>query len=572
LEEIKPLENPALAMSKKASVWWTNKQNQPKPQKRGGEKEAPEAVTTFYPDWENATMHPTEDNKIKIIVPLWRNIRAKYYYPTLRRAVFTLNADSSVANAQIIEIITRTDEMLTKYETQLFLNPDATNLKDFSGYVLEYDTQYIRTKFSGYIDGTLAKTDASIQIEGGGSGSAWDCGENNGNPSNPTNGNPSNPYTGSNLFGTGWTIWVGWITPPPPTGGNINPPPSGSASGSNTGGSNTGSGAQAQPGNTPCVLCSGGSGGGSGGSQTPKQLADVEADGGNNNGGGGGGIIRVIRGGDGGTATYWRPNNDVGDSRRSNPNPCGNSDEPDTSEETFDLNNVPDLNPNVLPPNMEDPDGVYRAYVTRLNEQKTILTQYLTNNTNGNLERKLKEIKTAITELDKLGKSTTQFRLERLTGNEQSGYTEYNPATGRVVIAMPNEFIINNGYKGSMLGIESHEFKHAYQFIRGRISFNRTTGSAGILYDLMDEVEAYERQYIIDSGIRYGQIDFYGNDVNANNYEITPSIVSNIGNAMTPPAYQNLPTSQITIFTKPQGRNLQLAQQNGTATDVFVRP
>ncbi len=303
LEEIKPLENPALALSKKASSWWQNQQNQPKPQRRGGKKQPPASVATFYPDWENATMHSTTDNKTKIIAPLWRTIRVKYYYPTLRRAVFTLNADSSVANAQIIEIITGKEEILTKYETQLFLNPDATNLKDFSGYVFEYDVQYNRTKFTGYLDGTLARQDAEIEVVSGGGNSTWDCGDN-GNPSNPANGNPTNPSTGSP--GGSWIIWIGWNPPPPPPPtGNWTPPPPMTPLNPILPVQNL----TPSPFTPPTIPGTGGGGEQAAQIKQPGKLADAEeGGGGGGSGGGGGGGVRVRTGGDGSSAQYWRPN------------------------------------------------------------------------------------------------------------------------------------------------------------------------------------------------------------------------------------------------------------------------
>lgn len=51
---------------------------------------------------------------------------------------------------------------------------------------------------------------------------------------------------------------------------------------------------------------------------------------------------------------------------------------------------------------------------------------------------------------------------------------------------------------GSDLGAFAHEFKHAYQFEKGRLSFLKDensiiTKTPGYLYDLTDEYEAHQR-------------------------------------------------------------------------------
>jgi hypothetical protein len=81
-EEIKPRENPALAFSKKANTWWQNQQNQPKPQRKGGNTIPPNSVTTFYPHWKDATVHKTNDNKTILIAPIYRSAKVRYYFDT----------------------------------------------------------------------------------------------------------------------------------------------------------------------------------------------------------------------------------------------------------------------------------------------------------------------------------------------------------------------------------------------------------------------------------------------------------------------------------------------------------
>jgi hypothetical protein len=106
-----------------------------------------------------------------------------------------------------------------------------------------------------------------------------------------------------------------------------------------------------------------------------------------------------------------------------------------------------------------------------------------------------------------------------------------------------------------------------YQFETGKISFNKTTGGPGVLYDLQDEVEAYERQYIIKIGKQYGTVDL--DRILLPNYQITNEVVIAIGLQAGIP-YHLIPATQITIDTNPEGTALQAAGQN--ATDIFVKP
>ena len=58
-------------------------------------------------------------------------------------------------------------------------------------------------------------------------------------------------------------------------------------------------------------------------------------------------------------------------------------------------------------------------------------------------------------------------------------------------------FVEVTGYQN---GLTAHELKHCYQFEKGKISFNKDNGGAGVLYDITDEVEAYNRQSYIEDG------------------------------------------------------------------------
>lgn len=56
-------------------------------------------------------------------------------------------------------------------------------------------------------------------------------------------------------------------------------------------------------------------------------------------------------------------------------------------------------------------------------------------------------------------------------------------------------------------GLIGHELKHAYQFMKGKISFNKSDGGAGKLYDITDEEEAFKRQVYI-GGVLFWKLDY----------------------------------------------------------------
>ena len=56
-------------------------------------------------------------------------------------------------------------------------------------------------------------------------------------------------------------------------------------------------------------------------------------------------------------------------------------------------------------------------------------------------------------------------------------------------------------------GLIGHKLKHAYQFMEGKISFNKSNGDAGELYDITDEEEAFKRQAYI-GGVLSWKLDY----------------------------------------------------------------
>ncbi len=103
-----------------------------------------------------------------------------------------------------------------------------------------------------------------------------------------------------------------------------------------------------------------------------------------------------------------------------------------------------------------------------------------------------------ITELDALESSGQVFNFITNSSDVNSstgtlGNIMYDDSNGEININL------GGGYNSALF---AHEAKHAYQFLERKISFSKTTGHGGELYDLQDEVEAYRRQDLFGGGGR----------------------------------------------------------------------
>ena len=95
-----------------------------------------------------------------------------------------------------------------------------------------------------------------------------------------------------------------------------------------------------------------------------------------------------------------------------------------------------------------------------------------------------KEYQKALDELSKLEKSTQLYHIfENRASLYFNGETSYDILNNRV----------NISFDGNIDQL-AHELVHAFQFETGFLSFSDNTGTSGVLYDLVDEREAYSRQ------------------------------------------------------------------------------
>lgn len=244
--------------------------------------------------------------------------------------------------------------------------------------------------------------------------------------------------------------------------------------------------------------------------------------------------------------------------------------------------NTPPINPKddwgqdqpldpVWPINISDPNGVYLQYKMALNEQIRT-TQNLINNPPSflraeqiaNLQIKLAALNEAKSDIAILENSPRTFHFLS-SSSANNGEIYYDLVNNRVVIELPAT--IQNS-PALNLGLKAHEVRHAVQFEQGKLSFNKNTGKAGVLYDLQDEVECYKIQYNIDSGVSNGTINLNNNIVNCC-FQVNTATVLAYGANQTPPIYQSLSSNQITINSL---EGLLLLAAGTNASDIFVIP
>ncbi len=128
------------------------------------------------------------------------------------------------------------------------------------------------------------------------------------------------------------------------------------------------------------------------------------------------------------------------------------------------------------------------------------------------LDMYARELSSTLKEYDELELSEQVYAIHSLSvnssGKDKGGYTVYNPMNGKVEAFI--DIFSGENADSKNAGIISHEMKHLYQFERGNLSFNAKTGAAGRLYRLSNELEAYNRQAIIENGKDYfGQAPKY---------------------------------------------------------------
>ena len=129
--------------------------------------------------------------------------------------------------------------------------------------------------------------------------------------------------------------------------------------------------------------------------------------------------------------------------------------------------------------------------------------------------------KTKLSELEDLKESDQIYRIEFSSDvNEGEADTNYDPKSGKLVTR------INSSIQKST-GLVAHESEHWVQFETGELSYNYITGSAGYLYDMTDEITAYNTQSVVEKGIGFKIYDDKENRIpNYNDYNASINAAS----------------------------------------------
>jgi hypothetical protein len=102
-------------------------------------------------------------------------------------------------------------------------------------------------------------------------------------------------------------------------------------------------------------------------------------------------------------------------------------------------------------------------------------------------EEKLLKYQEVANELKILSESEQAYNINLFSmdvGKDAGGNIKYDPLTHAVNVNLKGDYVISD---------LAHELKHAYQFETKVLSFGPDGNQGGFLYDLQDEMEAYER-------------------------------------------------------------------------------
>jgi len=161
-----------------------------------------------------------------------------------------------------------------------------------------------------------------------------------------------------------------------------------------------------------------------------------------------------------------------------------------------------------------DNEGIVKRHKENLNNSNTELKNFIKS---GAISEEIGNVlinanNNALSEINSLEKSSQEYNV--FTDNSialNEGRTFYNYSSRQVMIGIGGDL---------QLGVIGHELNHGYQFEKGEISFITNNSGFGALYDLGDEREAYNRQFILENGINYKQYLLNNNSQVSSNFSI----------------------------------------------------
>lgn len=178
--------------------------------------------------------------------------------------------------------------------------------------------------------------------------------------------------------------------------------------------------------------------------------------------------------------------------------------------------------------NINDPNGALDAAKSEINKQIEALKQAL----QGDLITNEKDIKDAQEVIDALEQTRDTIDLLRDSDNKYridvkpdydgdstkaSGELTFDKDTGEFVLTI-------EGTDGQYLPTFAHELEHANQLENGELYLGDDGTIQG--YDINDEVDAYDIQHKIDTGVYFDTTDLNGKNVDGP-YEVTPEEIYN---------------------------------------------
>lgn len=117
----------------------------------------------------------------------------------------------------------------------------------------------------------------------------------------------------------------------------------------------------------------------------------------------------------------------------------------------------------------------------------------------------LSELKTAYTNMlkdyDALEKSDQTYRVffdNSLAKNDGANY--YDIQSNTVMIGISHTI---DKKDAGFYGLVGQELEHGVQFENGELSYDKTTGGPGHLYDVTDEMKSFDVDKIINNGISF---------------------------------------------------------------------
>ncbi|MDP4210569.1 MAG: RHS repeat-associated core domain-containing protein, partial [Bacteroidota bacterium] len=141
------------------------------------------------------------------------------------------------------------------------------------------------------------------------------------------------------------------------------------------------------------------------------------------------------------------------------------------------------------------------------------------------------QYQSTINEIGEMRSSETVYNVNtNFSSSDSDGDTKYagKNADGKNVVNIS----VSQSY--AQAGGLAHELVHGYQFEKGQIDFS-PSGSPGVLYDITDEISAYQRQFAFTN--------------NSAMYKVNESYVRGLTNASGSKLYNGLPIGPLNINT-----------------------